>query len=167
MLAARFHAIPTKLPHGGLLLALGGIFYQVRWVFGFTDFLPDFIGEREVWMLGSAGCGLFILGTLKALKFRSLLERPALTHLGRVSYSLYLVQVIVLLCLAPWIVFGLNSIGIHSQPILQFLLVITITGVCLVLADCGERWIEVPCIHLGKLVTRRLESLQVGRKLKV
>lgn len=108
-----------------------------------------------------------ILVTLRSLKLRRILEHPLLAHLGRVSCPLYLVQVIVLLCLAPWIVKTFNIMGVLSGAWLQLLLLLAVTSICLVLADLGERWIEVPCIHLGKYFTRWLESHALVRKFKV
>jgi peptidoglycan/LPS O-acetylase OafA/YrhL len=167
VLAAHLNSKTEHIPNGTLMLLFGILLYQARWIFDVTEALPFFMNEREVWFLGSAGCGLIILGTLKCMKFRKILEHSLLAHLGRVSYSLYLVQVIVLLCLAPWIVVALNSVGIHSEAWLQVLLLVIVAGVCLVLADIGERWIEVPCIRLGKLVTRRLERSTVVKMVKI
>jgi peptidoglycan/LPS O-acetylase OafA/YrhL len=167
VVAAHAYAWRTRLPNGLLLACIGILLYQIRWFHHFTDLLPTFMAEREVWLLGSVACAMILLGTLKCGMLQRTLEHPLLAHLGRISYSLYLVQVIVLLCAAPWIVAALNYVGIVSEFWLQILLLFTITGICVVLADCGERWIEVPCIRLGKNLTCRLEKNRWVRRVSV
>ena len=167
VITAQLHARQTYLVNSWVLLLAGYLLYQSRWIYEVARLCPDSIGEREIWLIGAVGCGLLILAALRCLTLRRILEHPLLAHLGRVSYSLYLVQVIVLLCLAPWIVKALNTLGVLSGAWLQLLLLLAVTSICLILADLGERWIEVPCIHLGKFLTRWLESHALVRKFKV
>lgn len=165
VIAAYAYTGTNRLPNGVVLACIGIILYQIRWFHHFTDLLPHYMAECEVWMLGSVACALILLGSLKCRMLQRTLELRLLAHLGRISYSLYLVQLIVLLCAAPWIVAFLNWIGIQSEFWLQILLLTIVTTICVILADYGERWIEVPCIRLGKCLTDRLDKNRWVRKL--
>lgn len=155
VLAAYWNARTDHFRRGGVLFIIGFIFYQVRWLSD-VDGLQSCFKEREVWVLSTVGCALILLGSLRCERIRNFLEHRIFLFLGRVSYSLYLVQMIVLICLVPWIVAGLNRIGIQSIAWNQFLLLTVVSGVCLLLAELGVRVIEFPCIHLGKVLTRWL-----------
>jgi peptidoglycan/LPS O-acetylase OafA/YrhL len=88
-------------------------------------------------------------------------------QLGNISNFPIIRHFIVLVCLAPRIVSSLNSIGIRTDLPLQWLTIVTVTAICLVLADLGERWIEVPCIRLGKNLTLLLDRHAAVRKFKI
>lgn len=167
LLAARVYSAGLGARQGLIMFIAGAMLYQSRWLYSTVYSPPEGTAERDVWLIGALGCALVILGALKSHRMRTLLEHPLLTHLGKISYSLYLVQVIVLLCIAPWIIKGLNSLGLVSETWLQFLLLLSVSAVCIPLAHFGEQWIEVPCIRLGKYVTRRLQSFAQVKRFKI
>ncbi|MBV9750423.1 MAG: hypothetical protein JO157_16580, partial [Acetobacteraceae bacterium] len=83
---------------------------------------------------------------------RRLLEAPSSRFLGRISYSLYLWNVPV---------FGIMLALVGSQLAnahpLQIGLAVgaAATAVTIPLANLSERWLEQPCIALGRALTRR------------
>jgi len=97
---------------------------------------------------------------------RSLLELKPFLYLGRVSYSLYLLQMIVLICLAPRFMSCLNQLGVTSPILLQVLMLLLVTGVCLALADISERWIEAPCVRLGRWLSLKLEERSFVHRIR-
>lgn len=155
VLAARWNARTDHFRHGGVLFVIGFVFYQVRWL-SQTEIFHPFFQEREVWLTSTIGCTLILLGSLRCGMIRNFLEYRIFLYLGRVSYSLYLVQMIVLICLTPWIVVVLNRIGIQCLAWNQVLLLTVVSCVCLICAELGVRAIEFPSIQLGKVLTHRL-----------
>jgi peptidoglycan/LPS O-acetylase OafA/YrhL len=146
---------------------LSVIFYQARWLRDVSNAFPFAVQERETWLITTLGCVLIVLGSLQGGLIRRALEQPFLLYLGRISYSLYLLQMIVLICVAPWIAAGLSEIGISSVGLIQFLFLVIISCISLPLADLSERFIEVPCIHLGKSLTTWLEDHSLIRKMRI
>ena len=167
ILAARVYSAGVGQRQGLVFFLVGAMLYQFRWLCTAAYSPPQGPAEGDVWLVGAFGCALVILGILRSRKLRTLLEHTILIQLGRISYSLYLLQVIVLLCIAPWVIKGLNSIGLVSEIWLQFLLLLAVSAVCIPLAHFGEQRIEVPCIRLGKSVTRRLELLAQVKRFKI
>jgi len=158
-----------KIPgHGMGYVLLGYVLYQARWcsvAFLAAAALSDV--EKWVWLVTTVGCGLIIYGVMKPSPLRNLLESPSLVFLGRVSYSLYLVQVILIVCLAPWCVYGLNRLGVESPALIQPLLLLTLAACCLALSAVTQRWIEEPCIHLGRILTTRIEQMPALSRWRV
>jgi len=165
VLTARYNSETDQFRYGGILFAIGLLFYQARWLGKVAEILPSFVKEREIWLLTTIGCMFILLGSLRSRNIRKLLEHRFLLYLGRISFSLYLLQMIVLICLAPWLVAGLSRIGVQSVGLMQFLLLVSVSLVSLPLADLAERFIEVPCIHFGISITAWLKRYAVIHKL--
>ena len=126
------------------------------------------VGEqRWVWFATSIGCGLIILATMHSVWIRRLLEHRHFLFLGRISYSLYLTQLIVLMCVAPWVVVGLNHMGIVHPNLVQGFLLVSVTVSCVGLSALTERWIETPCIGLGKRVTAWVGGVRLLHRWRV
>jgi len=167
VLAAYWNSRTDHCRRGGILFAIGLVFYQARWLYNVGSLFPSFVKERDIWVLSTVGCTLILLGTLRCGMIRNFLEHRFFLFLGRVSYSLYLLQMIVLICLVPWIVAGLNRIGIQSIALNQFMMLIMVSSICLLLADLGVRVIEVPSIQLGKVLTIWLARHAWLKKLSI
>jgi peptidoglycan/LPS O-acetylase OafA/YrhL len=86
--------------------------------------------------------------------YRPLDWRPV-RFLGRISYSFYLLHPLTLLALwsMPATVDGLLALGIPS-PLLVLALVAASTLAIIPLASASYRWIERPCIELGRRLGR-------------
>lgn len=165
--ALAYNKCKIRSNKGLLLFVIGLLLYQIRWANSYLAFLDEGLIEKYVWLISSIGCSFILYGVLTNLKLQNIMERPCLSYLGRVSYSLYLVQVIVLLCLAPWIVVFLGNLGVESHGWLQLLLLLIVSSVCLVLANLGEKYIEEPCVKLGRIVTKKLHCYKSVEKFKI
>jgi peptidoglycan/LPS O-acetylase OafA/YrhL len=166
ILVARWSAKTDQCRRPLLLVGFGLFLYQMRWFADATNMLPSLIHEREIWLVSTVGCSLILAGTLRSSICRNFLEHPFFLYLGRVSYSLYLIQMLILICLAPYVMNALNSMGFKSTWLLQFLVLVIVSAVCLILADICERFIEQPCIQLGRFITSRLNTLAFVRRLQ-
>jgi peptidoglycan/LPS O-acetylase OafA/YrhL len=146
-------SLPVKV---GLLLA-GVIFYNAYHFGVETHYLNLFL-EKMSWLGTSAGCILILLASMASKRLQSALHMPPLIFLGRISYSVYLLQMIVILCvLSPWLHL-LNSWGIFSTVWLLPLTLAASVAATVGLSTLTYRWIEVPCIELGHRLSRRLSG---------
>ena len=89
-------------------------------------------------------------------RLRQLLERPLAQFLGRISYSLYLLNVIVL-C-AIWAV--TDQMAWPTRHALETGLLVGTAAllVTIPLAIASERWIEQPSIRVGRWLARKIRA---------
>lgn len=111
--------------------------------------------EYITWLINGVGsCGLIILifGSPQAQAF---LEKPLFRYLGKISYSLYLVHLIILLCVSPRILFALED---HK---FAYLVLWISSLACVILsADICQRLIERPAIWLSHQFRSRQKTLR-------
>lgn len=107
-------------------------------------------GQSIAALIAQTICCVLLVGATAQVQSRplsALLRSRPVQFLGRISYSLYLFNVIILLCLwsTPW--FGVpTTYGVETG----LLVGIVATIMTLPIADASERWIERPGIALGK-----------------
>jgi peptidoglycan/LPS O-acetylase OafA/YrhL len=146
-LVAWVQAKPAVLKPG--LLVLGGFCYQAFQIFGAGKF---------TWTLTSFGCVLMLLACLTSRRIQAILHLPPVVFLGRISYSVYLLQFIVILCVLPPWMHLLNVLGIERVIWLLPLTFAASIGVTVLLSAAAYRWVEAPCIELGHLLSRRFQK---------
>lgn len=133
---------PFKL---GLLL-VGLTLYQGQQLMG-----PGKIS----WLVTSLGCILILVAVLASARLQAFLQRSPLVFLGRISYSVYLLQFIVILCVLPPLMHWLNQLGVkHPALTLPVTLGVSV-GVVVMLASISYRWVELPCIRLGAWLSKK------------
>lgn len=124
-------------------------------------------GEKFIWICTSAGCvGLLIL-CISSNCLQRILQHQWLVFTGKISYSLYLFQLVVILCLLPGLVAELNRLGIYQT---RFLFPLTLlAGVLATLAlSALTYWVfERPSIRLGHFLTVYFQSKFFNKKTKV
>lgn len=94
----------------------------------------------------AVGSFLLLNLCLNSDRARALLRNPVLQWLGRVSYSLYLTHLVVLLAL----VYTLYNV------LPMWLILLLVLTVSLVTAEIFNRWIEMPSARLGKRMAGRV-----------
>ena len=97
-------------------------------------------------LLYAVGSFLLLNLCLNSERARALLRNPVLQWLGRISYSLYLTHLVVLLA----VVYTLYGV----LPMWLILLLVLILS--LAAAEIFNGWIEMPSARLGKLMAGRL-----------
>ncbi|RAI45454.1 acyltransferase family protein [Rhodoplanes roseus] len=104
----------------------------------------------------SAGLLVCALWHDRAGRLGAVLSRPASVFLGRISYSLYLFNVPLLIAFGPLIA-GRDPvlIGVPTG--------IAVLGLTIPLAVLAERWIERPGIRAGSAVAARLATARPAR----
>ena len=138
---------PKPLAVKASLLLAGLVFYQSNHLGG--NLLTHPAGLKGCWLGTALGCALILLASLSSCRMQATLRLPALLFLGRISYSVYLLQFIVILCLMPPWICDLNKLGIYQTSWLLPLELIGSVGLTVGLSALTYRWVEIPCIDLG------------------
>jgi peptidoglycan/LPS O-acetylase OafA/YrhL len=121
--------------------------YQATQLLGFT---------KLTWVVTSLGCVMILLATFSSRRLQAFLEIRPLVFLGRISYSVYLLQFITILCLIPpWLHF-LNSLGLYNKYLLLSLTLLADVSATLLMAAISYRYVEVPCISLGSWLSKKI-----------
>jgi peptidoglycan/LPS O-acetylase OafA/YrhL len=150
-LAAMVRSISTPWQTAAVLVALA--VYSAPMVLGWASLGP-LTENRALIGYGLRAFGLVVLSTHVDWLQRALSIGP-MTFLGRVSYSLYLVHIPVLMLLAPW--FG----GPPSWS-KGLALTLCVTTLALAISELGFRLCEQPSIQLGNRVCRWLSRRTGG-----
>ena len=135
---------------GGLLLYQG---------INFTGRLfPDSrFADKASWVVTAIGCGVILLSVLGSQTLQQLLNRRPVVFLGRISYSVYLLQLIVILCLLPPLVAALNNWGITQPPILFPAVMLAGAAATIGGAALMYQLVELPVINFGHWLTRKIQ----------
>jgi peptidoglycan/LPS O-acetylase OafA/YrhL len=139
-------------------LFIGLLAYETRlWVKVLSEkwHVPG-LSEKLIWIITALGCVCILLVALSSKRLDTTLNHRALTFLGRISYSVYLLHFLILLTVVPAFAYWLNTLGIHrGEAIIPVSLVFTLLLV-IGTSSLSYEWIERPCMKLG----RRLNSLK-------
>ncbi|HEV2330958.1 MAG TPA: acyltransferase [Verrucomicrobiae bacterium] len=147
-----------------LILAAGFALYQARRPLDHLGYNGLHLG-RTVWLIMTAGAGVIILSTLSSRRLAALLTTKPILSIGRISYSVYLLQIVVLLCLLPPVIAMLNKLGFGSSPWMFLFCLVTSFVATIALATPFYKFVELPGIALGHYVSAKLkkkEGVAVG-----
>ncbi len=144
-----------RMAAGGLLVA-GLVLYQAL---GFESHLPGRETTPNVagWLLTGLGCVLILLSALASRSFQRFLNHRTLLLLGRVSYSFYLLQFIIILCFLPPWVHLLNRCGAVQNAVIFPLVMLASVAATLVFAVVAYHLIELPVVNFGHRLTRNIQ----------
>ncbi|HXC35537.1 MAG TPA: acyltransferase [Candidatus Acidoferrales bacterium] len=140
-----------------LILAAGLALYQARRPLDHLGYNGSHLA-RTVWLIMTAGAGLIILTTLSSRRLAALLTTKPVLWIGRISYSVYLLQIVILLCLLPPAIAVLNKLGFGSSP-WMFLFCLVISFAATVgIATPFYKFVELPSIAFGHYVSAKLKK---------
>jgi peptidoglycan/LPS O-acetylase OafA/YrhL len=117
------------------------------------------------WIVSSIGCAVVLLSVFSSPWLQQWLSSKPMIFLGRVSYSVYLLQVIIILCLLPPLIRLLNVWGVVNRPALFTLTLLASVTVTVGCAALMYRWIEVPAIDLGHWLSREMQQRFQNKRL--
>lgn len=116
---------------------------------------PDFgTLPRMVWhTLGSV---LLVAGMLGSHAISRVLAARPLLFLGRISFSMYLIHMPLVMSLGLWVTRQMQKSGLSYPEAVGVAFVVYIACV-LLLASLFECWVDAPSIRLARLVERRVK----------
>jgi peptidoglycan/LPS O-acetylase OafA/YrhL len=135
-----------------LLFVFGILLYQSRHIAIDLLQLPE-SASGYFWCVNSLGCVMILIAALSHGGMQKVLQHKFFVFLGRISYSIYLFHMLVLICAQPLIVYCLNQMGITTALILLPVSLGLNILLTLLLANWSYRFVEVPSINLGHSLT--------------
>ena len=118
-------------------------------------------GFRTGWVISGIGCVMLLLFTKVSPGTQRFLHWKPFVLMGRVSYSIYLLQMVIILCLLPWFVWVINHCFLGhmlNEPTLMLATFAASIMATAGLALLTYRFVEVPSIDLGLKVATFLEG---------
>ncbi len=139
------------------LLALGLCAYEGQWLA--TKLYPDrAMAEHIGLVVTSCGCAMIIIACVSSRRVTRLLTTRPLLFVGHVSYSVYLLQFVVLICFVPPLVYWLNQFGLGTFHLFAASLVASFT-LTLAFSWAVYQFVERPCITAGHWLSQRIKPL--------
>ncbi len=156
LLIARYYMVMANylMPKPWLrrfILLLGLLFYTA------ISTTAHVFSETFEWILTGLGAGFIIIYTLSSHRTQGFLERPLLRQLGKVSYSAYLIHMLILLCLTPYLLTRLELFSTNHLWLWLGAWLLTVISVQL-LSLLSYYYIEIPSISLGRKFINGLQK---------
>ena len=142
LLAHLEFSIPRKLA-----LATGGLV-----LYSHPNILPNVLGLHQMdldWILPALGSAALLLVASASATIKRVLSNAAFHHVGRVSYSIYLIHMLIVICLTPRIMLMAHEL---SRPMGWTIGLALTVGCSIALGTICFYLVEVPCMALGKWV---------------
>ncbi|MDP2902160.1 MAG: acyltransferase [Methylovulum sp.] len=148
LLLAKYHKLATAYLvsyrwRRRLILVTGLFFYTA------ADSLYVVLNDTGLWLASGLGAGMILLFVLGSVRAQTLLSHPGLRYIGKVSYSLYLLHMAVLMCLTP-ILLQILGLVISNRLGLWLGGWLATVALSLFLSLLSYHWLELPCMAMGK-----------------
>jgi peptidoglycan/LPS O-acetylase OafA/YrhL len=142
-----------------IIIVFGLAMYEIHhWgmdILGFPQFL------KYYWLGSSLGCLMVLASCMSSRKIQTFLNWRGITFVGRISYSVYLLQFVVILCLLPSFVENLSQLGVNQTVLLPSLTLLFSLGCTIALSAVCYRYVEKPCIQLGHKLSTVIQRSNV------
>jgi peptidoglycan/LPS O-acetylase OafA/YrhL len=139
-----------------LVLVLGLSLYQI-----FDVLAPLFPHSRSLykcgWIASSLGCAVVLLAVFGSRSLQKCLSTRPMVFLGRISYSVYLLQLIIIFCLLPPLLRLANNCGLAASPGLFMFMTLAAVVATVACSAITYRLVEVRAINLGHWLTREIQ----------
>ena len=149
--AARLARWQPVLAYGGLALCVAGLCAGAMW---WDGSLPVHVPARPAAL---AGATMLIAGSALSPVVRRLLNRRPFVFLGKVSFSMYLLHLLVLFSVAAWQYLWMRQSG-WSHAAAAAAASVTCVAATLVVSWVAYRLVDLPAIALGRYVYERIFS---------
>ena len=144
-------ALPLMLC--GLILGGFPTYFHPTNFYRFLDW-----GDAAPWTWHVLGASLLCTGFFLSPALQKLLSRPPFQWLGKLSFSLYLVHVPVLLSVGTGCAVLLSDWGIQSYGLMSALSASVTLAAVLLVSALFWRFVEQPCTRLSRKLLSLLES---------
>ncbi|SDY63010.1 acyltransferase [Thermoactinomyces sp. DSM 45892] len=129
----------------GFLLLLATCLYSYSFLFYNVSFAHNFIIDDWFTAIGSV---IFISISLASIRVTNVLKKKPIHYLGKISYSLYLVHLPIILFMVHLLA---NSIPTSAILLLSFV-------VALLVASLSYYFIEIPSIKMGAKIAKKIKK---------
>ncbi|MDO9106355.1 MAG: acyltransferase [Methylovulum sp.] len=130
-----------------LILIIGLFFYTA------ADSLYRVLNDTGLWLVSGLGATMMLMFVLGSAHAQTVLSLPGLRHIGKVSYSIYLLHMAVLMCLTPYLLQILEQLTSNRFGLWLGGWLATIV-LSLLLSLCSYQWLELPCMAMGKRLNK-------------
>ena len=156
LLIARYYTVIANylMPKPWLrrfILLVGLLFYTAM------STSEHLFSETFMWIVTGLGAGFIIIYALSSHRTQGFLEWRILRQLGKVSYSAYLIHMLILLCLTPYLLTQLELYSTNRLWLWLSAWLLTIVIVQL-LSLLSYYFIEIPSISLGRKLINGLQK---------
>jgi len=135
----------------GLTLYQG--FAAGMWMFGGSQ-----IAYKYGWTVTAIGCGVILISVFSSRTLQRWLNLRPFVFLGKISYSLYLLQFVIILCLLPPLLAFFNHWG--NAPGLLLFAGTNLAGVTTTIGCAAGMYflVEVRVINFGHWLTKKIQA---------
>ena len=109
------------------------------------------------WVMTAIGCALILISIFGSQSLQRVLNWKPVVFLGRISYSVYLLQFIIILCLLPPLVSLCNRSGITNPWLLCLLTILASVAATIGGSAILYRFIESPVINFSHALTKEIQ----------
>ena len=154
--------IPSKFPYfGALTLSVGLIIYWNP----FGVVFPEVEGYDLRWIWNGVGAALMICGVVASSTVQRVLSIRPLLYLGKISYSIYLVHILVLKVMTPPFLRYINNQGITGVVSTSAVFTLFTISIVIALSDILYRFVEIPSMQVGRWLSSKIyNALKLGKK---
>lgn len=117
-----------------------------------ADTLNTRLNDTGLWLFSGTGAGLILIYTLGSERTQTILAQPGLRHIGKVSYSLYLIHMVVLICVTPYFLHWLE-VYVTQHFLLWLAGWASTIALSILLAGWSYHWLEMPSMTLGRYLS--------------
>lgn len=126
-----------------------------------ADTLYSILNNTGLWLSSGLGASMLLMYVLGSNRAQIILSWSILRYIGKVSFSLYLLHMAVLICLTPYVLQVLAH-WTDQRLVLWLVAWLETTSFSLILSAFFYHWIEVPCMTLGRHLSHlRFDDLKL------
>jgi len=115
-----------------------------------------------IWMITGVGASLLLIYALSSERVQYFLNLRMLTFIGKISYAIYLVHMMVLIRITPCFISFLNHINITGKGVVYLLSIIVLLGITMVLSYLLYITVENP---IAKQTTAYLKKIKINSNI--
>ena len=165
LVTKHWNSIPGVLRHVSgwrswvVLVFAVGLFSIRRWLpWYFPDASHELKRVCRPEYLVAVGVLLILVLPIVSSGLRRFLESGMVRYLGQVSFSIYLIHMVVLLYVSPWVVVRLNAMGLaEPAPVTVAITLFVVLASCAT-ASVFNRLVEAPCTNAARWLLRWFEK---------
>ena len=133
-----------------LFLIMGLLLYTA------ADTLFKLLNDNGLWFCSGLGATMILMFVLGSEPTQVFLSKRLLRLIGKVSYSIYLLHMAVLICLTPYLLKTLEFFTANHFLLWLGGWLLTI-AISVLLSIPAYHWLEVPCMALGRNLNQKLQ----------